>query len=73
MTFIKLDQADLDYPCRELSNGGLKIIAALKIFCELIFRVFILGEQSSYIMLGNNDLSTKKYMMRQHLVSDKQV
>ena len=29
MTFTKLDQADLNSPCRELSNGGLKIFVAL--------------------------------------------
>ena len=43
MNFTKLDQADLDSPRRELSNGGLKIVVALKIFRELIFCVFLLG------------------------------
>ena len=29
MTFIKLDQAGFDSPCRELSNSGLGILVAL--------------------------------------------
>ena len=29
MTFTKLDPADLDSPCRELSSGGLGIVVAL--------------------------------------------
>ena len=31
MTFIKIDPADLDSPCRELSNGGLGNVIALTI------------------------------------------
>ena len=29
MTFIKLDQADLDSPCQELSNGILEVVVTL--------------------------------------------
>ena len=47
MTLTKLNQADLDSPCRELSNYGLNIVVALVFFWELIFRVFLPGVQSS--------------------------
>ena len=36
MTFIKLDQADLDSPRQELSNGGLGIVLALPGFREFL-------------------------------------
>ena len=42
MNFTKIDQADLDSPCQELSNGGLGIVAALTVFrkfCQLILDV----------------------------------
>ena len=39
MTFIKLDQADLDSPCREISNGGLKIAVALLVRWKNFFFV----------------------------------
>ena len=32
MDFTKIDQADLDSPCRELSNDGLQIFVALRFF-----------------------------------------
>ena len=32
MNFTKIDQADLDSPCQELSNGGLGIVVALAVF-----------------------------------------
>ena len=38
---------DLHSPRRELSNGGLGTIVALWFIRELIFRVFLLGVQSS--------------------------
>ena len=47
MNQTKLNQADLESPCRELSNGGLGIVVALLVFRELIFRVRVLGIQSS--------------------------
>ena len=37
MTFTKLDQACLDSPRRELSNGGLGIDVALLIRWKIIF------------------------------------
>ena len=37
MTFIKLDQADLDSPCRELSNGGLKFVVVLLVCWQINF------------------------------------
>ena len=37
MTFIKLDQADLDSPRRELSNGGLEIVVALLVCWQINF------------------------------------
>ena len=37
MTFIKLDQTDLNSPRRELSNGGLKIVVALLDRWQIIF------------------------------------
>ena len=37
MTFIKLDQADLDFLRRELSNGGLKIVVVLLVRWQIIF------------------------------------
>ena len=40
MNFTKLDQADLDSPRRELSNGGLKIVVALiTVFSGIVFFV----------------------------------
>ena len=47
MAHTKMYSKDLDSPRRELSNGGLGIVVALTAFRELIFRVFILGVQSS--------------------------
>ena len=43
MTFTKLDQEDLDYLCRELSNGGLGIVVALLVRWQIIFCVRLLG------------------------------
>ena len=37
MTFIKLDQADLDSPRRELSNSGLEIVVALLVRWQIDF------------------------------------
>ena len=37
MTFIKLDQADLDSPHRELSNGGLKSVVTLLVRWQINF------------------------------------
>ena len=37
MTVMKVDQADLDSPCQELSNGGLGIVAALLVCWTIIF------------------------------------
>ena len=37
MTFIKLDQADLDSPRRELSNGGLKSVVTLLVRWQINF------------------------------------
>ena len=39
MTFIKLDQADLDSPCQEFSNGRLEIAAAFTFFFRNYFFV----------------------------------
>ena len=47
MTFIKLDQADLDSPCRELSNSDLGIVVALVVRWQIIFCRLVLGVQSS--------------------------
>ena len=47
MDHTKIVQADLDSPCRELSNDGLGIVVALSVFQKLIFRVFLPGVQSS--------------------------
>ena len=45
--FTKIDQADLDSPHRELSNGGLGIVVALTFFSGIIFCLLVLGVQSS--------------------------
>ena len=37
MTFIKLNQADLDSPRRELSNGGLKSVVTLLVCWQINF------------------------------------
>ena len=37
MTFIKIDPADLDSPCRELSNGGLGSVVTLLIRRQIDF------------------------------------
>ena len=37
MTFIKLNQADLDSPRRELSNGGLKSVVTLLVRWQIDF------------------------------------
>ena len=37
MTFTKLNQADLDSPCQELSNGRLEIAAAFTFFSGINF------------------------------------
>ena len=37
MTFIKLNQADLDSPRRELSNGGLKSVVTLLVRWQINF------------------------------------
>ena len=37
MTFTKIDPADLDSPCRELSNGGLKSIVTLLVRWQINF------------------------------------
>ena len=50
MTFTKLDQVDLDSPCRELSNGGLGVVIPLAFFREIIFRVFLLGSNPAYVL-----------------------
>ena len=48
MNFTKIVKADLDSPRRELSNGGLEIVAALTVFSgNYFFPVFLLGVQSS--------------------------
>ena len=49
MDHTKLDQADLDFPCRELSVRGLGFIVGLLFFLKLIFCVRLLGVQSSCI------------------------
>ena len=43
MSFTKLNQADLDFPCRELSNSGPGNAVALPFFQEVIFCVGALG------------------------------
>ena len=47
MNFKKIDQADLDFPRRELSNGGLGIIATLLVPQQIIFCVRLADRQSS--------------------------
>ena len=37
MDHTKMDSADLSFPCQELSNGGLGIVAALLVHLQLIF------------------------------------
>ena len=37
MTFIKLEQADLDSPRRELSNSGLENVVVLLVRWQIIF------------------------------------
>ena len=37
MNFTKIDQADLDSPRRELSNGGLGIVVTLTVFSGIDF------------------------------------
>ena len=40
MDFTKIAKADLDSPCQELSNSGLRFFVALLVFWELIFVCF---------------------------------
>ena len=47
MTFTKIDPADLDSPCQELSNGGLKSVATLLVCWQIIFCRLVLDVQSS--------------------------
>ena len=47
MNFTKMDKADLDFPHRMLSNGGLGIDVALLVCTGVNFCVFLLGVQSS--------------------------
>ena len=37
MKFTKIVKADLDFPRRELSDGGLGIVAALSVFPAIYF------------------------------------
>ena len=37
MNFTKIDQADLDSPCQELSNGGLGIVVAFPVCSGIEF------------------------------------
>ena len=37
MAFVKLDQADLDSPRQELSNGGLKSVVTLLVCWQINF------------------------------------
>ena len=46
MTFIKLNQADLDSPRRELSNGGLKSVVTLLVRWQINFL-------SAQMLIGN--------------------
>ena len=39
MTFTKTDQADLDFPRQELSNGGLKSVVTLLVCWQINFYV----------------------------------
>ena len=48
MNVTKIVKADLDSPCRELSNGSLGIVVALTVFRKLIFCLFLLGIQFNY-------------------------
>ena len=52
MTFTKLDQADLDSPCQELSTGGLGIAVALSFCWQINVCVRLRGVQSSYMYQG---------------------
>ena len=40
MNFTKIVKAELDFPRRELSDGGLAIVVALTVFRQLIFVCF---------------------------------
>ena len=47
INFTKIGQADLDFPRRELSNGGLGIVVALLLRWGIIFCVSISDALSS--------------------------
>ena len=53
MNFTKIDQADLDSPHRELSNGGLGIVVALMFFLGLFFSPRLADRQSSCMCDSN--------------------
>ena len=50
MDFTKIDQADLDSPCQEFSNGGPGIVIAFTFFLRIDFlsaHTYLLDAQSS--------------------------
>ena len=50
MTFTKMNKADLESPCRELSNGGLGIVAVLLVRWKIDFSC---ASRSSAIQLND--------------------
>ena len=57
MTFMKLDQVDLDYPRQDLSNGGLEIVVALLVRWQLILLSSRIGRpiQLYLVLLASNN------------------
>ena len=60
MNFTKIVKVDLNSPHRELFNGDLGIAVALSVFgfSTMVFRVFILKEQSSCRVFFSQKLHT---------------
>ena len=54
MDHTKIDQADQDSPCRELFNGGLGIITALTVRCQIDFLCVRIADRKSSCMIDPN-------------------
>ena len=64
MAFTKLDQADLDSPCREFSNGGLSIAVAFLVCWQINFLLTRIGRliqlyrfcltQFEFVLIGHS-------------------
>ena len=65
MTFIKLNQADLDSPRRELSNGGLKSVVTLLVRWQINFlsaQMLTLNPAVTIFLVQRQSLCTQKFV-----------